>query len=54
MKTRITMQKWGGDDLYSWAVLRNGRPMITGLSRTEAAYHKKQITELYEKKESGK
>ncbi len=54
MKTKITAQKWGGDDAYSWAVLRNGRPVITGLSRTEAAYHKRKISELFAEKEGEK
>lgn len=51
MRTRITTQKWGDDDAYSWAVLRNGRPIITGLSKTEAAYHKRKIAELFEERE---
>lgn len=51
MKTQVTVRKVGGDDAYSWAVLRNGRPMITGLSKTEAAYHKRKITEMFEKQE---
>ena len=28
----------------------NGRPVVTGLSRTEAAYHKRQIAQLYAEK----
>lgn len=47
MKVKVTVSKYMGDDAYSWAVFANGRPVVTGLSRREAAYHKKQITEMY-------
>ena len=48
---KITVQKVGGNDAYSWAVLRDGRPMITGLSQNEAAYHQRKIRQMYEQKE---
>ena len=43
---RITARKYGGDDAYSWAVFLDGRPVVTGLSRPEVAYYKKQIAQL--------
>ena len=39
----VTISKYGGDDLYSWAVFVNNRPVVTGLSREEAQYHKRII-----------
>lgn len=36
---RITIQKWGGDDSLSWAVLIDGRVKYNGLSRTEARHY---------------
>ena len=51
MKRRITTRKVGGDDVYSWAVLVDERVVVSGLSRTEAAYHKRKITELYEERD---
>jgi hypothetical protein len=52
MKYKITARKFGGDDAYSWAVFVNGSPVVTGLSRSEVAYHKKHITEMYAAKGS--
>lgn len=42
-KYGITARKYGGDDMYSWAVFRNGRPMMTGLGHSEVGYYKKQV-----------
>lgn len=36
---KITYKKYMGDDLYSWAVFVNGRPVITGLNRRMAKYY---------------
>ena len=47
---KITMRKHMGDDAYSWAVFKDGRPVITGLSRTEAVYHKNVIRQMYEER----
>lgn len=44
-KAKITARKYCGDDKYSWAVFKDGRPVVTGLSRTEVAYYKKLLTE---------
>lgn len=42
-KSRITARKYQGDDFFSWAVFLDGRPIITGLARTEVAYWKARI-----------
>ena len=51
-KVKVTMKKWNGDDLYSWAVFRSDQdePVIAGLGRDEARYHKKQVEEIINKK----
>jgi len=46
MKKRIQVRKFGGDDLLSWAVFVDGLPVVTGLSRTEASYHRGIIEKL--------
>jgi len=53
-----TIRKFGGDDMYSWAVFRKmdlpkghrgtvmfgqASPVVSGLSRSEAQYHKRQL-----------
>lgn len=38
---RVTTRKYMGDDRYSWAVFVDGKPVVTGLSNPEAAYHKR-------------
>lgn len=38
-----TIKKYMGDDIYSWAVFKNGIPILTGLSRSEAQYHRDQL-----------
>lgn len=50
MKPKITMRKYNGDDAYSWAVFVNGQPVITGLTQSEARYHKGQIAKIWEEK----
>lgn len=52
MKAHITTRKYMGDDAYSWAVFVNGLPVVTGCSRTEAAYHRKHIKAMYAAKEA--
>jgi hypothetical protein len=42
-----TYKKYMGDDVYSWAVFRDGRPVMTGMGRTEA----KLTKERYEREE---
>lgn len=52
MKSRITARKYQGDDAYSWAVFIDGVPMVTGLSRREVPYYKKQAAEVLALKEN--
>ena len=52
MKPKITMRKFGGTDRYSWAVLVDGEPLVTGVTRTEAGYHRRHINEMYAAKEA--
>lgn len=47
MKPKITVRKYNGDDCYSWAVFRDGRPVFTGLSRDQARYYRKQAEKGY-------
>ena len=42
-KVRITCKKYGGDDEYSWAVFLDGRPVMTGESKSGAAYHRDEL-----------
>ena len=56
-----TIRKFNGDDQYSWAVFRKtdlpmghrgivfygqAKPLINGLSRADARYHKSRLEEL--------
>lgn len=43
MNDRITARKYMGDDQGSWAVFLNGRPMYTGLTRSEVPYYKRLV-----------
>ena len=57
MKGKYTIKKFNGDDAYSWAVFRaqdvkgmrspiffgDARPVVSGLSRSDAQYHKRQL-----------
>lgn len=47
MKAKVTTRKYNGDDAYSWALFVNGQvvPDLTGLSRSQAAYYKRQVAE---------
>ena len=54
---KYTIKKYDGDDIYSWAVFRaadvkgmrspifygQARPVVSGLSRSEAQYHKRTL-----------
>jgi hypothetical protein len=52
---KVTISKYGGDDMYSWAVFVEGQrePVVAGLTRDEARYHKgiieKQLKEQHER-----
>ena len=57
MKGKYTIKKYMGADTYSWAVFRAGdvkgmrspicdpfvRPVVSGLTRSDAKYHKQQL-----------
>lgn len=57
MKQKYTIKKFNGDDSYSWAVFRaqdvrgmrspiffgDARPVMSGLTRSDAKYHKQQL-----------
>jgi len=57
VKTKLTIKKFMGDDSYSWAVFRAAdvkgmrspicdpwiRPVMSGLTRADAQYHKKSL-----------
>lgn len=54
---KFTIKKFNGDDAYSWAVFRaqdvkgmrspiflgDARPVVSGLTRSDAQYHKHQL-----------
>jgi hypothetical protein len=44
-KYGITARKYGGDDCYSWAVFLWGKPVYTGMGRSEVDYYKRQVLE---------
>lgn len=37
---RVRIAKYEGDDAYSWALFLDGRPVYTGMSRSEAAWRR--------------
>ena len=55
MKPKFTIKKFNGDSSYDWAVFRaqdvrgmrspifygDARPLVSGLTRSDAQYHKK-------------
>jgi len=40
---RVKIGKYMGDDCYSWAVFKDGRPVYTGCSRPMAQSYQRQI-----------
>ena len=50
-KPRVTARKYQGDDRASWAVFIDGVPYVTGLTRPEVSYYKKQAQERVDRKE---
>lgn len=48
-KSRVTARKFLGDDSHSWAVFIDGRPWVTGLTRPEVPYYKRQAERHVEK-----
>jgi hypothetical protein len=51
MKARVTARKYQGDDAGSWAVFIDGRPFVTGLTRSEVAYYKRQAQAAIDRRE---
>ena len=49
-KKRVTARKYNGDDACSWAVFIDGKPWLTGLSKSEVPYWKKQAEKKLEEK----
>lgn len=37
---RVVIQKYEGDDRYSWALFVDGRPRYTGMGKSEAEYRR--------------
>ena len=44
---KITARKYMGDDKYSWAVFVDGRPVVTGLLRSQVAYYKRLVAKQH-------
>ena len=42
-RVRVTIRKYMGDDSYSWAVFKDGRPTYTGCTRSDAQYYRDKI-----------
>jgi len=40
---KYSYRKYMGDDLYSWAVFKDDRPVYTGESRQQAKYIKERL-----------
>lgn len=49
---RITIKKWGGNDENSWAVLVDGKPAVTGLSKRETSHYKNLVIKRLREKPS--
>jgi hypothetical protein len=47
--SRITARKYMGNDAGSWAVFIDGRPMVTGLTRDEVPYYKKEAQAILDR-----
>lgn len=41
-KARVTTRKYMGDDGASWAVFVDGKPFVTGLTKSEVPYYRRQ------------
>ncbi len=50
-RIKVTARKYLGDDLCSWAVFRSDQatPVVSGLSKNECPYYKRQVLALIEK-----
>lgn len=43
MKPKITAKKYMGDDRASWAIFVDGKPVLTGLERSEVPYYRQEV-----------
>jgi len=50
-RKRVTARKYMGDDTHSWAVFLDGLAKVTGLTRREVDYYKRQLRDKYNIKE---
>lgn len=50
MAATITAKKYMGDDKSSWAIFVDGRPVVTGLTRSEVPYWKRRVARDLEEK----
>ena len=39
-KKETRVAKYEGDDMYSWALFVNGRPVYTGMSKSEVSWRR--------------
>lgn len=46
-KPKITAKKWNGDDLYSWAIFRDGEVVFAGLSKHQVPYYREKAKQGY-------
>jgi ribosomal silencing factor RsfS len=49
-KYSITAKKHEGDDAGSWAVFHKGQVIVSGLTRPEVTYYKRQVLESVQKR----
>ena len=49
---KYTCKKYMGDDLYSWAVFKDGRVWTTGMSRNEARWLAKDLANSDKKEDA--
>jgi hypothetical protein len=51
---KVSIRKYEGDDEYSWAVFKSdqSRPVVAGLGKREAQYHKQKIEQMLKDKQN--
>ena len=49
-KSKVTARKYEGDDMYSWAVFIDDRPIYTGLDRASLPHYKKMAKEIVDER----
>lgn len=40
---RVRIRKWGGDDIYSWAMFVDGQVSYSGMSKSEAEWRRRRF-----------